>query len=149
MICRTVLVAALATAVSCHSAPRGRPQSRLYTITSVPLLTKEMQRVYPFLERDFAPGGLLAGHEVYAFEPSTITAYEGDTLQLNVINPEDDVHTFVLLDLRLTLQPMSIVKTAWVARRAGIFRYECDLPTHQPFMYGTLVVLPASERPAS
>ncbi len=145
---RTLFVAALAALAACQAAPRGRPQSRLYTITAVPLLTREMQRVYPFLTKDFAPGGLLAGREVYAFEPSTITVYEGDTLQLNLINPEDDAHTFSLLDLHLTLQPMSIVKTAWVARRAGIFRYECDLPTHQPFMYGTLVVLPAAESPA-
>ncbi len=145
---RSCLVFAVCALAACQGAPRGKPQSRLYTITAVPLLTKELARTYPFLAKDFAPNGLLAGKEVYAFVPSTITVYEGDTLQLNLINPEDDPHNFVLQDLNLNLPPQSIVKTAWVAAHAGLFQYACSIPAHQPFMYGTLVVLPATARPA-
>ena len=99
---------ALALLVGCRGTPgpAGPPVSREFTITAVPLLTKEMQRIYPFLAKDFAPGGVLEGKEVYAFEPSALTAYEGDTIRFTLINPEDDQHSFVLLpDLSVSLPP--------------------------------------------
>ena len=127
----------------------GAPATREFTVTAVPLLTKEMQRIYPFLAKDFAPGGVLAGKEVYAFEPSAITVYEGDTIRFTLVNPEDDEHSFVLPpDLSLALPPQSRVAATYVARRAGSFRYYCAIASHLPFMYGTLVVLPARDRPA-
>ncbi len=125
------------------------PTTREYTVTAVPLLTKEMQRVYPFLAKDFAAGGVLAGKEVYAFEPSAITAYEGDTLRLTLVNPEDDAHSFVLPpDLAVSIPPQGQVAATYVARGPGIYRYTCAIASHLPFMYGTLVVLPARDRPA-
>ena len=120
-----------------------RPRQRQVTITAVPLLTREMQRVYPFLARDFAPGGVLAGKEVYAFEPSTITVVEGDTLALTLVNPEDDAHSFVLPDLEVGMPPETTVTARYVAHRAGIYPFTCSIPTHLPYMVGTLVVLPA------
>jgi plastocyanin len=137
-----------ALAVACTApGPRPstyRPRRREITITAVPLLTREMQRVYPFLARDFAPGGVLAGKEVYAFEPGSITVIEGDTLALQLVNPEDDAHSFVLSDLEVGMPPESTVTAVYVAGRAGIYPYTCSIPTHLPFMYGTLVVLPPS-----
>ena len=121
-----------------------RPRLREVTVTAVPLLTREMQRIYPFLARDFAPGGVLAGKEVYAFEPSAVTVIEGDTLALTLVNPEDDPHSFVLPDLEVGMPPQSTVTARWVAARAGLYRYTCSVPAHLPFMYGTLVVLPAT-----
>ncbi len=140
-----------ALAAGCAGAPQsaGQPATLEYTITAVPLLTKEMQRVYPFLAKDFAPGGVLAGKEVYTFEPSAITAYEGDTIRFTLINPEDDAHNFVLPpDLSVSLPPQSSVAATYVARSAGVFRYTCAIASHLPFMYGTLTVLPARDRPA-
>ncbi len=135
-----------ALAPGCAAPGRGsapyRPQRREITITAVPLLTREMQRIYPFLAHDFAPGGVLEGKEVYAFEPSTISVVEGDTLALTLVNPEDDAHSFVLPDLEVGMPPESTVTARYVARTAGIYRYTCSIPTHLPFMYGTLVVLP-------
>ncbi len=138
------LAAALAACAPRPPAPP--PQTREFTITTVPLLTKEMQRVYGFLARDFAPGGVLEGKEVYAFEPSSITVYEGDTLALTLVNPEDDAHSFVLPGLSVALPPQATVSAIYVARTAGTFRYLCAIPAHLPFMYGTLVVLPAAAR---
>lgn len=131
------------------AAPGGRPtayqpRQRQVTITAVPVLTREMQRIYPFLSRDFAPGGVLAGKEVYAFEPSSITVVEGDTLALTLVNPEDDAHSFVLPDLEVGMPPQTTVTARYVASRAGIYSYTCSIPSHLPFMYGTLVVLPPS-----
>jgi hypothetical protein len=142
--CAPLLAALLA---GCGSPPAaGRPQTRDFTITAVPLLTRELERVYGFLAGDFAPGGVLEGKEVYAFEPSSITVYEGDTLALTLVNPEDDAHSFVLPGLSVALPPQSTVAASWVARTAGTYRYLCAVPAHLPFMYGTLVVLPASAR---
>ncbi len=138
------LAAALAACAPRPAAPP--PRTREFTITAVPLLTREMQRVYGFLARDFAPGGVLAGKEVYAFEPSSLTVYEGDTLALTLVNPEDDAHSFVLPGLSVALPPQSTVSATYVARTMGTFRYECAIPAHLPFMYGTLVVLPAAAR---
>jgi len=136
-------------AAGCAPAPAGGPPTtREYTITAVPLLTKEMQRIYPFLAKDFAAGGVLEGKEVYAFEPSAITAYEGDTIRFTLVNPEDDAHSFVLPpDLSVSLPPQSQVTATYIARSAGTFRYTCAIASHLPFMYGTLVVLPARDRP--
>jgi plastocyanin len=144
-----VLLAAVAAGCARAAPAAGPPAARDYTITAVPLLTKEMQRIYPFLTKDFAAGGVLEGKEVYAFEPASITAYEGDTIHFTLVNPEDDAHSFVLPpDLSVSLPPLSTVSATYVARSAGIFHYTCAIAAHLPYMYGTLVVLPARDRPA-
>lgn len=133
-------------AASCQPEGRAKPAgaapvARSVTITTVPLLAKEMRTVYPFLERDFAAGGVLDGKEVYAFMPGTITVYAGDTLRLTLLNPEDDVHAFVLHDLFVPLPPQSRTDTTYVAREPGIFAFSCSVPQHLPMMRGELVVL--------
>jgi hypothetical protein len=119
------------------------PQAREITITTVPLLVHEQAKEFPFLAADFARGGVLEGQEVYAFVPSTITAVEGDTLHLTVINPEDDLHSLVLPGLALTLQGQRTVKATYIVPRPGIYAFECNIPSHLPMMAGQLVVLSA------
>ncbi len=129
--------------------PPYRPRLRSFTVTTVPLLIKEQQELYPFLEKDFAPGGVLSGKEVYAFEPSVLVAYRGDTLRLTLVNPEDDLHTFALDGHGvIDLPGQSTVVDTVVASRVGLFRFVCDIPSHSPFMYGQLVVLPPRDAPA-
>ena len=146
--CAGLLLSVVLLAGGCAApAPRGaayRPRQRDVTITAVPLLTREMQRIYPFLAHDFAAGGVLAGKEVYAFEPSTVTVVAGDTLALTLVNPEDDAHSFVLPGLEVGMPPESTVTARYVAAAPGFFRYTCAIPAHLPFMSGTLVVLPAT-----
>ena len=148
----TFATLASAAALACCAGQHptvGALSVREFTVTAVPLLTREMQRIYPFLTKDFAPGGVLEGKEVYAFEPSAITVYEGDTIHFTLINPEDDQHSFVLApDLSVSLPPQSRVAATWVARSAGAYRYYCAISSHLPFMYGTLLVLPGRDRPA-
>ena len=141
-----LLLATLAGGCAAPGRPPAayRPRRRDVTITAVPLLTREMQRIYPFLAHDFAPGGVLAGKEVYAFEPSAITVVEGDTLALTLVNPEDDAHSFVLPGLEVGMPPETTVTARYVAHRAGIYAYTCSIPAHLPFMAGSLVVLPTS-----
>jgi plastocyanin len=145
----TAVIAGLLAAIACNSsAPSLRaaytPRSRDITITTVPLLVREQQAVFPFLKPAFAKGGVLDGKEVYAFSPSTITVVEGDTLRLRLINPEDDVHSFVLPDFALSLPAGRITLATYVARHAGIYPIVCAIQSHLPMMSGQLVVLSAT-----
>jgi len=102
---------------------------------------KEQRSLFPFLGPAFAKGGVLEGKEVYAFSPSTVTVMEGDTIHFHFINPEDDVHSFVLPDFVVPLPGNRIVDTTYVARRAGIYPFVCSIASHLPMMSGQLVVL--------
>lgn len=147
----SLLIALLATAsctrehaVAAGAARHYAPITRSITITTVPMLVKEEQSVLPFLKEDFAKGGVLDGKEVYAFSPSTVTVVEGDTIHFTFINPEDDVHSFILPDLAVSLPGQKTTTATYVAKRAGIFRFVCAVQAHLPMMWGQLVVLPAS-----
>ncbi|HVX39223.1 MAG TPA: cupredoxin domain-containing protein [Gemmatimonadaceae bacterium] len=126
------------------ATPTYQPHTRAVTITTVPLLVKELAKTYPFLAKDFAKGGVLEGKEVYAFSPSTITAVAGDTLKLSLINPEDDDHSFVLHDLFVKIPPQGRIDTTYVVKAPGIYDFVCSVPSHLPMMHGELVVLAPS-----
>lgn len=121
------------------------PRRRDITVTTVPLLVKEQAGVLPFLKEDFARGGVLDGKEVYAFSPATITAVEGDTIHFTFINPEDDLHSFVLPDLAVSLPPQKTTTAVYVAKRRGIYPFVCSVASHLPMMSGQLVVLASTE----
>lgn len=125
-------------------AHRYVPQTRNITITTVPLLVKEQLSMFPFLRAAFAKGGTLEGKEVYAFSPSTITVVEGDTIHFTFINPEDDVHSFVLPDFAVSLPGNKTTVATYVAKRAGILPIVCAVQSHLPMMSGQLVILAAS-----
>lgn len=125
-----------------------RPRVRDIAITTVPLLVKEEAGVFPFLKEDFAKGGVLDGKEVYAFSPSTVTVAEGDTIHFTLINPEDDVHSFVLPDLAVSLPGQRTTTATYVAGRAGIYPFVCAIQAHLPMMSGQLVVLSAASMAA-
>jgi plastocyanin len=126
---------------------RATPRARDITITTVPLLVKEQVSVLPFLKEDFAKGGVLDGKEVYGFSPSTIAVVEGDTIRFTFINPEDDLHSFVLPDLVVSLPPQKTTMATYVAKRAGIYPFVCSVASHLPMMSGQLIVLPATGMP--
>ena len=136
-----LLVCALSSCTGRREEARHAAQARDVTITAVPLLTKELVSTYAFLAADFRAGGVLDGKEVYAFVPDNVTVFEGDTIRFTLINPEDDAHSFVLAGLTVPMPPQSTVHASYIARRAGIFDFICDIPAHKPMMYGQLVVL--------
>ena len=144
---RSILITGLAF-LACCTGPRAQtashsyvPRTREITVTTVPLLVREQQSVFPFLAKDFAKGGVLEGKEVYAFSPSTVTVVEGDTIHFTLINPEDDDHSFVLLDLVVPLPPQQTTRVTYVAKHAGIYPIVCAVPKHLPMMSGQLIVL--------
>jgi uncharacterized cupredoxin-like copper-binding protein len=140
-----VLLLAVTSCARERVTERYQPRTRELTITAVPLLTKEMQSIYPFLVRDFGRGGVLEGKEVYAFSPSSLTVVQGDTIHFTLINPQDDAHSFVLPGLAVPLAPQSTVIADYIARNAGVFQFICNVPAHMPMMYGQLVVLSAAD----
>ena len=142
-------VGAATACAGSHRAPGAAahayvPRARTVTITTVPLLVREDQRIFPFLTKDFATGGVLDGKEVYAFSPSTVTVVEGDTIHFVFINPEDDVHSFVLPDFAVSLPAQQTTQATYVAKQAGILPFTCAIQSHLPMMWGQLVVLPAA-----
>lgn len=123
------------------SVPRHVAHARDVVITTVPYITRELESTYGFIKADVAPGGVLAGKEVYGFAPSTVTVVQGDTIRFTLVNPEDDPHTFVLEGAGVALPPQTTVHLTYVARRPGIFPFRCVVPSHAPMMHGELVVL--------
>ena len=142
--------------VACSGLPQASsaspytPQKRTLTMVTVPQLVKESAATFPFLNKDFAKGGVLYGKEVYAFSPDHLTAYQGDTLDITIVNPEDDPHTFVLSDFNVNvlLPPQTATKVRFVANKVGVFTFLCDVASHLPFMTGQLTVLPDSSATA-
>jgi plastocyanin len=142
-----LIVAATISLIGCTAA-KTSPSSHAYlprvreiTVTTVPLLVKEQQGVFPFLANDFGKGGVLEGKEVYAFSPSTIAVVKGDTIPFTFINPEDDDHSFVLPDLAVPLPPQTMTRATYVAKRPGIYPFLCAIQKHLPMMSGQLIVL--------
>jgi plastocyanin len=138
----TALLASCQAPTRAKTNRSGSARAREIVITTVPLLTKELATTYPFLKKDFATGGVLAGKEVYEFMPSTITVREGDTLRLTFVNPEDDAHSFVMEGLSVSIPGQSETHATYVAAQAGIYDFVCAIPAHLPMMRGQLVVLP-------
>jgi plastocyanin len=151
----TFMIGILWLLVACGGLPQASsapytPQTRTLMMVTVPLLVKESTGTFPFLNKDFAKGGVLSGKEVYAFSPDHLTAYQGDTLDITIVNPEDDPHTFVLSDFNVNvlLPPQTATKVRFVANKVGVFTFLCDVASHQPFMTGQLTVLPDSSATA-
>lgn len=129
------------------SGPSYVPRTRDMTITAVPLLVHEQATMLPYLRKDFAAGGVLGGKEVYGFYPSTLTVYQGDTLNLTLVNPADDAHTFTIAgpyNVNAIMPGESTVTTHFTASHVGVYTFLCAEPEHVPFMWGQLVVLPDS-----
>ena len=141
MLAGTAILANCEPSTRAKTNGSGSARAREIVITTVPLLTKELATTYPFLKKDFAAGGVLAGKEVYEFMPSTITVVEGDTLRLTFINPEDDAHSFVMDGLSVSIPAQSETHATYVAAHAGIYDFVCAIPAHLPMMRGQLVVL--------
>lgn len=130
-------------------APTYAPRTDVFIVTTVPLLVHEQQDTLDYLKKDFAAGGLLDGKEVYGFYPSTLTVYQGDTVKITWVNPADDPHTIVIpgTGVSATVNGESKVDSTFVASAPGIFYMGCTVDEHSPYMWGQLVVLPASDAP--
>ncbi len=146
-----LLLSVLVLLVACEGrsaapATQYTAQTRAVTLVTVPLLVKESAATFDFLHKDFARGGVLEGKEVYAFSPDHLTVYQGDTVNLTIVNPEDDEHNFILPDfnVKLALPGQTTTRGSFVANKVGIFTFYCNIASHVPFMSGELTVLPDS-----
>lgn len=121
----------------------GGAQTRDIYIAMVPLLVHEDASLYPYVGKAFAKGGVLDGKEVYAFMPPTTVCFAGDTLNVHLINPADDPHTFTVMELSKSVQ-VSGSSTGSItldALPAGIYTVMCAEAEHEPWMWGQIIAL--------
>ncbi len=80
----------------------------------------------------------------FKFDPATINAAPGQTINLTVKNIGTTQHTFVLnaSNVKLTIDPgKSVNQTFQAPTAAGQYQYECDIAGHKEAgMVGQLVV---------
>jgi FtsP/CotA-like multicopper oxidase with cupredoxin domain len=150
-----VVIAAVATTLVARgsAASQYTPQTRNLVLATVPLVTHEHQAMQAELREVFGPNGALSGKEIFGFYPDTIVVYQGDTVNLTLVNAQpDDAQTFTIqapYNINVSLRANSSTQTSFVANQVGIFPYMSTVPDYSPYTYGTLVVLPASSAVAS
>lgn len=80
----------------------------------------------------------------FKYDPATINAAPGQTINLTVKNAGTVQHTFVLTaaSVKLTIDPGQTVNQTFTApATAGTYQYECDVPGHKEAgMVGQLIV---------
>src|SRR3954471_14234078 len=118
------------------SAQAYQPQTRSMPIVIVPVLTHEQEASLNYLTAVFAKGAMLDGKEVFAFQPSFVSAYVGDSITFQVYNPTPDPHTlsFNALKQSVTVQAQSTGELALTALAQGIYDFQCLEEEHMPFM---------------
>ena len=143
----------LIVGVPAGAAEQAGPQMRNLLVATVPLVVHEQEQAQPDLQAVFSPTGVLGDKEIYGFYPDTLVVYQGDTINLRVVNAQvDEAHTFTLAPpytVDLEIAPNTTAQTSFLASQAGAFTYICRTPEHVPYMTGTLVVLPAPATPTS
>ncbi len=127
------------------------PQTKNFVVTTVPLLVHEETGTLSYLKKDFSSHGLLAGKEIWGFSPSSLTVYQGDTVDLTLVDPSGDPHTFTVPDLgfNLNVKAEASASGSFTATKVGVFTYSCVVAEHSPYMWGQLIVLPDSVAPQS
>lgn len=80
----------------------------------------------------------------FKFDPPTITAAPGQTINLTVKNTGSVQHTWIQKDanVKLTIDPgKTATQTFNAPSKAGTYTYECDVPGHKEAgMTGQLIV---------
>ena len=79
----------------------------------------------------------------FKFDPATINATAGQTINLTVKNIGTVQHTWVLAaaNVKLTIDPGKTATATFTAPAAGTYQYECDIPGHKEAgMIGQLIV---------
>ena len=73
--------------------------------------------------------------------PSSIMVYQGDDVELTLINKLDDLHGFAIkaFGIEQVVQPKSQLTVKFTAAQAGAYHYICHI--HPPHLGGNLLVL--------
>lgn len=146
------VVALMATGAACAeraataAGPTYQPQTRSVDLVAVPFLVHEQSATFDWLGAAFKKSGLLDGKEVWGFSIDHITVYQGDNVDVSILNPGDDPHTFTITELGVNqaIKGNDSSHTSFIAEKVGTFRFFCSIPEHAPYMSGQITVLPAS-----
>jgi nitrous oxide reductase len=143
-----------ACASSASSSPSGapayEPQTRKFQMVTIQELIGEFANIPDLKEETenaLKEGGPTQGMEVYAWNPDSLTVYQGDTVDLSIGNAQGEEHIFVLpdLDVSKSIPGDSTAEVSFIASKVGVFQFICGVPEHQPWMQGFLTVLPDSD----
>ena len=145
MVASIAITGCTTPAASSNSMSMYAPVTRSITMIGIPALVHEQQGTLDFLDTAFGPGGVLEDKEVFEWAPANVTAYVGDTIDLTLVNPSDDEHTFDIPDLNIaqSLPGQGTAHIRFTVDAPGIHEYLCQIGEHLPYMTGQLVVLPA------
>jgi len=141
-----ILGTSCATGTASADATHYTPQGRDFSIAAVPLLVHEQASQYDFLKKAFASKGLLDGKEVWGFSQSSLVVYQWDAVDVTLVNPGNDPHTFTITELNVNVPMPAQTQTSakFVAMKVGTFKFFCAEAEHSPYMAGTITVLPDS-----
>jgi plastocyanin len=126
------------------------PQTRHFQMVTIQELVGEFANIRDLMdetENALKEGGPTKGHEVYAWDPDSLTVYQGDTVEIEIGNAQGEDHIFVLADFGITetIPGDSTKAVSFEASKVGLFQFVCGVPDHLPWMQGFLTVLPASD----
>ncbi len=80
----------------------------------------------------------------FKFDPATINAKAGETVNVTVVNKGSTTHTFALKDagnFKLSADAGKTATGSFTAPAAGTYNFDCDVPGHaDQGMVGKLVV---------
>lgn len=77
------------------------------------------------------------------FTPNVINAKPGDTVNVSVVNSGKTDHTFVVPDLKVSVQIPAgkTTQVTFTAPAAGTYAFQCDVPGHKEAgMVGQIIV---------
>ena len=144
--------AALGLSLAGSDTPWAQAPGRVIHLAAVEMKGGTQQDKEPYPAADLPPGGGYlktppnAGGRwevsTYQWSPATIVAQQGDTVTLEIVGVNGDMHPSTIPGLveSFTVKRGEITRVTFTAGRPGIYPIVCT--KHRPSMQGTLVVLP-------
>lgn len=147
----TIFPLALAVALAVE-IPWAQAQGRVIYMAAVEMKGGTQKEKEPYPETSLPPGaGYIktppnpAGRwevSAYQWSPGTIVVHQGETVTLEIVGINGDVHPSTISGLvdSFTVKRGEITRVTFTATKLGLYPIICT--KHVPSMRGTLVVLP-------
>jgi hypothetical protein len=146
------VVATLTLVLAVADAPRAQPAGRVVYMAAVEMKggTQQDKEPYPLTPLP-AGGGYVktppnaSGRwevSVYQWSPGTIVVQQGETVTLEIVGVNGDVHPSTIPGLAesFVVRRGELTRVTFAAKTPGLYSLICT--RHQPSMQGTVVVLP-------
>ena len=151
-VCVVATVLALVLGLAAADAPRAQSPDRVVYVAAVEMKGGTQQDKEPYPTGPLPAGGgyvkappNAAGRwevSVYQWSPATIVVQQGETVTLEIVGINGDVHPSMIPGLAesFVVKRGELTRVTFTARAPGLYPLICT--KHQPSMQGTVVVLP-------